>query len=983
MKRFALKRITALVLALVMTLSLLPMTVWATEGSDPSDMSNIFYREGWDSFGNWRNDRFHMAAGERRNLQFATSGEAASAMSLSDWTVGVDNANIGAVTKDGDTVSWNLSGAIPGASGNITLTQTGADEPTYKMPVRVDQAVVGVYSAMPDNSDLSKNYMTRDNYWRYTYIPSDEDQVFYFLLNDWVSFKSSDQPDGITIENDKLAKYTIPSGTYGDKTVTVQLDGNPPSWTINFKGGTDPSDMSDIFYREGWDSFGNWRNDRFHMAAGESRYLQFAISGEATSAMSLSDWTVGVDNANIGAVTKDGDTVSWNLDSAIPGTNGNITLTKGDVTHTVPVRVDQAVFGVYSNVPSGENLAEGYVPRDNYGRYTYIPSDEDQVFYFLLNDWVSFKSSGQPDGIRIENDKLAKYTIPAGTYGNQSVTVQLDGNPTSWTVNFKEGVRHNTVVGSNGLTGEKQSYHPVPIGNTGYYVGPGFYLYGELDIMAGGYQVLSEGGQIDSGFAVGLWKMAPDGVTLELLEGAELAAVSARFNDTEGKTTLKMDIQLVAADNAAGKEYPFTREITQETYPEYYEALKGENKYPLAKVYQFTQYSAGVWCLTVTGTYTDVDGTKIPITAYGRDEKRIIEINDIQIPAQATPEATVAYINEKLQAYKNDTDSANIVNLSLPAGTLRGYIDVPEDLYWVILHGQTDANNNILTTLEGGVIANNSDTRAMNMRFVGAGSEETTWANAESWNGSNAPNKAIYGIAGGSVGHCSFTGYDCAIEMQGGIIGVGGETDENGYPVGDTGSFFYDNKVAIKQSIKVENFFFGDTQYWKMVMVNNGTDIYFEKTDGMCGYAVEIDSAIFVRNDNKNSIHNTGGSTFFMPMLAFANSKNDSNNGNKDPKVDGNVSIAPYYTLTAAGKDALITNLNVEAMLENPTYKEEWISTERSFPRSWICPANPNKELYSVPTDEITEEVMTIDIIDNYDDDEYVGTIKLKKNKNK
>lgn len=35
MKRFALKRITALVLALVMTLSLLPMTVWAAEGEEP------------------------------------------------------------------------------------------------------------------------------------------------------------------------------------------------------------------------------------------------------------------------------------------------------------------------------------------------------------------------------------------------------------------------------------------------------------------------------------------------------------------------------------------------------------------------------------------------------------------------------------------------------------------------------------------------------------------------------------------------------------------------------------------------------------------------------------------------------------------------------------------------------------------------------------------------------------------------------------
>jgi hypothetical protein len=260
---------------------------------------------------------------------------------------------------------------------------------------------------------------------------------------------------------------------------------------------------------------------------------------------------------------------------------------------------------------------------------------------------------------------------------------------------------------------------------------------------------------------------------------------------------------------------------------------------------------------------------------------------------------------------------------------------------------------------------------------VGAGRNADEWDNGQE-------NKAFYGKAGGGVYHCSFIGYACAIEMNGGVIGVGGNTDHDGIPVGDTGCFFYNNEVAIKVNIPNGSDFLGDSQYWKMVMVNNGTDFDFEDVGDGSGYWVDINSAIFVRNDNNNSIHNTGGRTFFMPNCAFYNTKNDTNNGNKDPKVDGNVSIAPYYTLTDAGKQALITDLatpaNVKEMLENPIYKEEWISAERLFPKNWKCPVEGNKNLYVVSPDQVdNDEGMTIGMMDGGDD--ICANIKLKKDK--
>lgn len=1010
------KKITALVLALIMTLSLLPMNVWATgteqesqqdNVSSPTDVAQLYWKynpkdSAW-SYGSLSN-----CFGGSSWLTLATDKDGTALPE--GWTVSATPTDIGNIFKTPDgQLCWDHSGVREHAEGKITVTSGGID---YTADV-----YVGDWPIEARINDKVQ-YANFDNGYFYT---SGKDVTIEFDVGDdmsitgvtgidssWFSIDSSDKTK---------ATLTIPSNAAGPQEFKVFYNwlenGNIVQTGERYFRFFDTNDNSDLFCRAVWENGKEgWNGSRYYVSADEMMTVEFALPPQDGSrpaddaVMSLAGASVAVTCSNntaespknLGTVEISGNKVLWDCTAAIPGSMGVLTITKGEKTYNVPVEITPAFIGVYSATPDNSDLSKNYMTRNNNWCYTYTPgAAQAQTLYLLACDNVTFLSEADgyawPEGFAIvenSDNRLATYIIPADTYGTDRITIMVKlrtGETTwedrSWELGLTEAERHTEVVGSDGLTTDDKPYRPMPIGDTGYYIAPIGYLYGEIRALGGGWQSFHEDGRIESAIAVGFWKMGADGVTLELLEGEELAAVSGKFNKSgTTETTLKMSIKLAADSNAENTRYPSERKISPTNDTEYHSVFVSPNAYPLAKIYQFNKNSAGAWIYEVTGTYTDGE-KRFDVTAYGRDEKRTEKQDYVNIPAQSTPEETVAYINNFLQQYEGSNSEYKAIHLgiNLPAGELKGYIEVPKKNYNVFFNGAMDANGNLLTTLEGGIFASNADTRATNVRFVGAGRDEKDWSKAETWNGSKLPNKAFYGEAGGGVYHCSFIGYDCAIEMNGGVIGAGGNTDHDGVPVGDTGCFFYNNEVAIKVNIPNGSDFMGDSQYWKMVMVNNGTDFDFEDVGDGSGYWVNISRTIFVRNDNKNSIHNTGGRTFFMPLNTFYNTKSDSNNGNNDPKVDGNVSIAPYYTLSDVGKQALVTDLDVEAMLANPTYKEEWIVQERLFPRSWICPANPNKELYSVDSDNITEDEMTIDIIDNADDDAYVGTIKLKKDK--
>ena len=999
------KKIIALVLALVMTLSLLPMNVWA-EGEEQTEPQKLYWmRE------NWTSEKYVIDKGNTDHLRVSIDGENFLAYGANELEVSV-TSGLGDVTlasgfENGTEVTlikWEATDASEG-EGSISLTVDGT---VYSLPVFVNLAPLWMGDKNNDRERRNETTVVggKSYNWELWIEKWDQNGKSTPTITEEAFTVSTDNQtyaDMVSFTGNTVT-FDATSLTSGEHSFTLIATDKTTNISYHFRVRvTDPSNVSDLFCRAVWGSNKDgWESGRFGGQAGEQMTLEFALPPENggrpadddSAMMSLEEAMVTV-SENLGTATISGNQVLWDCTTLIPGSKGVLKITaKGGTCYNIPVEITPSLVSVYSDEPDYDNLGESYMVFGQNRFYTYTPgASESQVFYLLAREGAEFNGTPDqwPDGFAIvenSNGRLATYTIPAGSYGRKDFTIKVlqtwDGGSqeNDWWIGFAEEERYSAVVDENGMTTDDKNYGLVPIGDTGYFIAPVGYLYGEIRVLGGGWQSFHEDGQTESVIAVGFCKLAPDGVTYELLEGAELATVAARFNDAVGNTTLKMDIKLAGESNTENTRYPLDRPISQTNDVEYYKVFVSPNAYPLAKIYQFNKNSRGVWIFELTGTYTDENGKTVAVTAYGRDEKRTEKQDSVQIPAQSTPEETVAYINNFLQEYEGSSSEYNAIHLDigLPAGELKGYIEVPAKNYNVFFYGAMDDDGNILTTLEGGIIANNADTRATNVQFVGAGRGEKDWSKAETWNSSKLPNKAIYGKAGGGVYHCSFIGYECAIEMNGGVIGAGGNTDYNGVPVGDTGCFFYNNEVAIKVNLANETDFMGDSQYWKMVMVNNGTDIDFASTCGEVGYWVDINSAIFVRNDNKNSIHNTGGRTFFMPMLAFANSKNDSNNGNHDPKVDGNVSIAPYYTLTAAGKDALITNLNVEAMLDNPTYKEEWVSQERSFPRKWICPANPDKEIYSVSSDEITEEEMTIDIVDNNNGDEYVGTIKLKKN---
>ncbi len=493
------------------------------------------------------------------------------------------------------------------------------------------------------------------------------------------------------------------------------------------------------------------------------------------------------------------------------------------------------------------------------------------------------------------------------------------------------------------------SYDFVPIGNTGYYVTPIFDMGGSLVEMGESRGPVFESGWHEDYIAVGLYKKIEGSEKLELLYGNELATVKNNFE------TLTMEVFWLDDGNPR-PEMPRVKPLTDA--PD-----------PCAALYGFNYLTQGDWIFKVTGTYDD-GVTKTDITAYGKSIRRLTDVYGIDMLSNET----VAGINEKIlglvEYWKTTEEAAQGKELSivinLPAEEIHGYFEVPADVGEVTFFGKTDANHNILTILNGGIVSNSTISKACDIQFRGAGKNVPT---VTADDGTTYPNSAMAGFAGGSVLHCSLTDYYYAIYRQGGNIGAA--DDEN---VDGTGSFFYNNHVGIMNDIDDPDYIWGQPWIRNTVMVNNDIDIHLKDiADSPYGVGYEFISCIIVRDDNNNSIRNTMGTTEYLPLLTFAGSHHNY----KEPKVDGNVSIPPYYGLSEKGKDALITNFNPAAMLANPCYDPDWVEDVRLFPKNWKCPVEGDEDLYKVPVSQVDSDGMTIGMMDG---EEVCANIKLKKN---
>ena len=139
MKRFALKRITALVLALVMTLSLLPMNAWATEGEP--EYQKLYMNKGHDTEENANYVETHrLDVGSSEYLWLFVDENGVKTGVTGDYTPNVvgTNGSIGTLTFEdgqGKGFKWDTTGATA-SEGFLEVSKAGS--PVYRMPVTVN-----------------------------------------------------------------------------------------------------------------------------------------------------------------------------------------------------------------------------------------------------------------------------------------------------------------------------------------------------------------------------------------------------------------------------------------------------------------------------------------------------------------------------------------------------------------------------------------------------------------------------------------------------------------------------------------------------------------------------------------------------------------------------------------------------------------------------------------------------------------------------
>lgn len=939
---------------------------------DTNDMSDLYWC--YMPEDGWRDDAIIADPGGNDWVYLATDREGtplSGEISVS-ITPSVEGKAIGSVEmREGQLVWIRGENTAIGNEGIITVT-CGAN--SYKIPVRIVEPWVGVYD--------SGGMLIPDADWNYHYTSGAETPLTFKIVEQNVSItKIEEIPSEWVSISGNTAIVTVPASASGELRFRVcwDEDGRQRDREYRFQ---DENPAFDIYWSNHIENDG-WKKGALREAPGGSNNMYLSLDREHVLEMNPNTWTAGVtDGIGLVEITDDG-RLYWDHSRNVTiGNEGIITISDGTNTYKIAVKIEEPWMCVY-NTTSGE---EELLIQDADHRYRYVSGTmqtytatvpEDVTIIEIFND-TEINGLGNDYFSLNFRDHDVSFTIPAEMYGSFLLRVRFEGGGDR-EIFFEDVAQSDSrlEVKEDELTTEKEHYGPVPIGDTGYFIAPVGVTNDRINPMGGGYMMFHGDYPVVTARAVGLYKLAPDGVNLELLVGEELKAVVARFNGT-----LKMDVSQIAEDNDAGIQYPTTLDITESRDPVYYKLLVKPNEYPLAKLYKFSKYSAAAWCFTVTGTYTHLDGTTENIVAYGRDEYRLEALNNIKILEQENGKKTVEKVNEWLQNYADtnkDNNNYLVLQMELPAAVLEGYIEIPERVDEVIFRGSVNFDEHsenayeIGTVLKGGIITHNEGMWVSGVRFEGSGRGTGTKEN---------PNIGIRGTAGGEITHCSFTGYDCAVEMNRYAIGVSGMYTSENHIIDGTGSFFYDNDVAYRQNITTISG--GDSSIRNTVMLGNGIDIEFAKIEKDGGWGASIEDTIFMRNGNQNSIHNTSGRTYYLPYGAFYNAHNEGNNGKQDPKVDGNVSIVPYFALNSehsAHKDKLLPLLSgntdaINAMLVNPAYYEDWVAPERLFPKNWKCPVEGDEDLYKVPADQVEETGMTIGMMAGED---VCANIKLKK----
>ena len=214
MKRFALKRITALVLALVMSLSLLPMAVWA----ETTEYTPLFWsNDGGETY----NNSIDMPIEQKPNNNgymldlYINNGETYSAIDktvFTNATITELNDDIGFVgwTTNGDGMElllWNTENVAGGTESGIVFN---IGEIKYLVNLKV------IADPSEDDADLPTDTPATNAPWLHSVsvlTSAGESHLGYFVPTDW---------DGVYLDSNNV--FQIPCPPIQDKMLYLATD---------------------------------------------------------------------------------------------------------------------------------------------------------------------------------------------------------------------------------------------------------------------------------------------------------------------------------------------------------------------------------------------------------------------------------------------------------------------------------------------------------------------------------------------------------------------------------------------------------------------------------------------------------------------------------------------------------------------------------------------------------------------------------------
>lgn len=536
MKRFALKRITALVLALVMTLSLLPMNVWATEGDtsplateqQTTEPAQLYMDKGSEGSPNY-------VTSHTASVSFITSnggvdylnlffGDGESKTQINEETYTLDYPEgFGTFTfhDNGATVLWNPNGATE-ETGYIQATSKGNDS-AYRMDLALilnsqdsdnnpfvykdveiytvlDENGFGTYDSWGTHDGITK---TTDEYGEHIeipYTPGTVKTLFLKSLDNSVTLTKGEygallshaELDDADVAKTGFYKLILKDTASGGGNVWVNFGENPgidfmftPQSSGNNQGGNVTLDGTQLYwYRD------TWTADEFVTDRG--RNFQFGIATDTNGA--LVPWvdtpTVVASSDGLGTFTPVNESgnvsIRWDATNVWDAT-GFITLTVGGVDYVLNVRTNVNRMGLeaqHNSFSTAIKLDQNTYEWKLYARQ-WDESIRDNVYVPVTADAFAI-----PDGSRLSwntnGDKLLfdATGLTADSFPIDVFVTATGGYQQSFyfQVNYDDGVfRHNGV--------EVYTYLDPNTGKLGYVDSPTedglslFNFYGHINFL--------------------------------------------------------------------------------------------------------------------------------------------------------------------------------------------------------------------------------------------------------------------------------------------------------------------------------------------------------------------------------------------------------------------------------------------------------------------------------------------------------------------